>query len=216
MKLHKDTFEKISEQRKEKLVSVAISEFARNGYNATNINNIAEKAGISIGSMYSYFASKEDLFLYIVEEGYEMLESAFAEINIEEGDIFNFFEQLFRTAQKYARTYPEMNQIYLDITTQGLSKLSKRLSYKIESITAVTYKEIINKAKGKGIIDKDIDENLLSFILDNLVIMYQFSYTSDYYKERMKIFLGSESIDEEKVIEGIMKYIKRAFIVKEV
>ena len=36
---------------------------------ATNINTMAEKANISIGSMYSYFASKEDLFLAIVDEG---------------------------------------------------------------------------------------------------------------------------------------------------
>lgn len=210
-KFHKKTFEKISEERRRKIFDVAISEFAANGYNGTNINVIVKKAGISIGSMYSYFASKEDLFLTIVDKASQMLQSALKEVNIDDGDIYGMFEQLLWIAHNYAVTYPEMNQIYLDITTQGLSSLSNRLSHTLEEITAKMYHDVINRAKEKGLIDSSIDERILSFCLDNLITMYQFSFTSDYYKERLKIFLGDDMADDnEKVILGIMKIVKKA------
>lgn len=208
---YKSTFEKISEDKREKIFAVSISQFAQNGYNATNINNIAKEAGISIGSMYSYFASKEDLFLTIVDEGYHLLEKALEEVHMEEGDIFEAIERLFRVTRDYAKKYPEMNQIYLDLSTQGLSSLSSRLSRQMESITAKLYAKVLKKAKEEGTISPDIDEQLISFYLDNLLVMFQFSFTSDYYKERMKVFLGEEGAqDEDKIIKGITQFIKKA------
>lgn len=208
---YKKTFEKISEERRRKIFNVSIIEFAANGYNGTNINVIAKKAGISIGSMYSYFASKEDLFLTIVDNASQILENALKEVDIDEGDIFWIFEQLLQVAQNYAKTYPEMNQIYLDITTQGLSSLANRLSHKLEEITAELYRDVIERAKIRGVINADIDAHILSFCLDNLVVMYQFSFTSDYYKERMRIFLGDDiPSDDERVIKGIMKFVRKA------
>ena len=208
---YKPTFKKTSEERRQKVFEVAISEFAANGYNATNINVIAQKAGISIGSMYSYFNSKEDLFLTIVDMGFSLLETVLKEVNAEEDNIFDAFEGLLRASQTYTLNYPELNQIYLDLTTQGLSFMSEKLSHKLESITAELYRKIIRKAKQEGLVCKEIDEGVASFCLDNLIIMFQFSFTSDYYKKRMEIFIGNQTTkDDEDIIQGIMKFIKRA------
>jgi AcrR family transcriptional regulator len=191
-------------------MDVAISEFAQNGYNASNINTIAKKARISIGSMYSYFASKEDLFLTIVDTCFGVLESVLYSINIEEGDIFYILEKLLRASRYYAIKYPELNQIYLDITTQGLSKFSSRLSHKLEAITANFYMDILESAKDNNLIDNKIDYNIVSFCIDNLILMFQFSYTSDFYKELMKIFIGDSYIeDEQKIITEIMKFLRK-------
>jgi AcrR family transcriptional regulator len=211
VKYHKSTFDNTSEDRQQKVLGVAIAEFAANGYNATNINTIAKKAGISIGSMYSYFDSKEALFLTAVDKGCRLLEEALKEVDIENGDIFEIFERLLRISRHYAINFPELNQIYLDATTQGLSNLSSKLSRQMESITAELYCEVIKKAKQKGIINPETDEQLVSFCLDNLIVMFQFSFTSDYYKERMKIFLGQDALDdEERIIQGIISFVKKA------
>lgn len=213
-KFYKSTFEKISEDRRQKILDVAISEFAANGYNATNINVIASKAGISIGSMYSYFESKEALFLTIVDKGFHLLETALNKINVEEENIFDAFEKLLRISRDYAINYPEMNQIYLDLTTQGLSSLSSKLSRQMESVTAKLYRDIIIRSKEKGIVSTDLDEQLISFYLDNIIVMFQFSFTSDYYRERMKIFIGTEAVrDEERIIQGLIAFVKKALSV---
>lgn len=211
IKYHKNTFDNISNERRQRILDIATSEFAANGYNATNINVIAKKSKISIGSMYSYFASKEDLFLTIVDKGFHLLESTLNEINLSEGDIFQILEKLLRASRDHAINYPELNQIYLDITTQGLSHLSNKLSRKLEEITYNVYLEIIEKAKQNNLIDPNINEQILSFCIDNLIIMFQFSYTSDYYKERMKIFIGPESMKNgDEIIQGVVNFMKKA------
>lgn len=210
---YKNTFRKISKDKRERIFQVAISEFASKGYNATNINTIAKKARISIGSMYSYFASKEDLFLSIVDKGFELLGTALKEVNAEKGDVFEVIERLFKVAKEYTKNYPEMNQIYLDFSTQGLSSLSGKLSKKMETITKDLYVDILKKAKEEGTIRLDVDERLASFYIDNLLVMFQFSFTSDYYRERMKVFIGDEGIkDEDRIIEGMMEFIKKALL----
>ena len=37
--------------------------FARQGYHATAMDDVVRESGLSVGAIYTYFASKEDLFL---------------------------------------------------------------------------------------------------------------------------------------------------------
>jgi AcrR family transcriptional regulator len=51
-----------------KIVSAAASLFAEVGYEATTIAGVAERAGSSVGNVYKYFASKEELFQAVLPE----------------------------------------------------------------------------------------------------------------------------------------------------
>jgi AcrR family transcriptional regulator len=193
-----------------------MAEFAAHGYNATNINTIASNAGISIGSMYNYFESKEALFLTIIQNGVCDLEGVLKNVHKESDDIFEVLRHLFRASWDYALKNPEINQIYLDATTQGLAVMSAKLSQQIEKITYELYISIIEDAKKKGTIDPGVNSKLAAFFIDNLAIMIQFSISTDYYKERMKIFLNEGlSEDKESIIEGMVELFKKTFAKKE-
>ncbi len=210
-KLYKETFDKISDDKRSRILEAATTEFADKGFSAANINIIAKNAGISIGSMYNYFASKEDLFLTVFDEGYKLLETALIEVSNVEGDIFAKLEALIRTAQKTSRKYQKLTQIYLDSTSEGLTHLSRRLSRQFETITAHYYHEILNQAKAEGYISGDLDEKVTSFCIDNLIVLLQFSYASEYFTERMKIFAGEDILEnDDKIVKGIMRFIRGA------
>ena len=53
----------------EKIIAAATSLFARKGFGATNVQEIANAAGISTGLMYRHYASKEELFAALVRVG---------------------------------------------------------------------------------------------------------------------------------------------------
>lgn len=42
--------------------------FARQGYHATSIDDVVHESGLSVGAIYSYFASKEELFLALSDD----------------------------------------------------------------------------------------------------------------------------------------------------
>ncbi len=79
-KLTKPTFDNLSEEKRHLIIRTATSEFARNGFENTNINTIAEKAGISVGSLYKYFESKQDLFLFTIAHGTDVLKDVLSSI----------------------------------------------------------------------------------------------------------------------------------------
>jgi len=69
----KQQFEDIRTSSREKILSVALELFAKKGYHAATISQIAKKAKISKGLMYNYFASKEKLLDEIIQEGFNSL-----------------------------------------------------------------------------------------------------------------------------------------------
>ena len=55
-------------QTRARLVQAATTVFARRGYRAASVEEIAEEAGYSHGAVYSNFEGKADLFLAVFEE----------------------------------------------------------------------------------------------------------------------------------------------------
>lgn len=53
------------------LLDAAYAEFARRGFEAASLDDIAEAAGLSKGALYYNFAGKEELFLALVEQRLE-------------------------------------------------------------------------------------------------------------------------------------------------
>lgn len=57
-----------TELKRAELVAAAVSVFAERGYEQTSMEDIRERAGCSKGTLYSYFASKDELFLLTLLE----------------------------------------------------------------------------------------------------------------------------------------------------
>jgi len=57
------------EARPQELTAAALALFVEKGYAATRLDEIAAQAGVSKGTLYLYFTSKEELFKAVVREG---------------------------------------------------------------------------------------------------------------------------------------------------
>jgi AcrR family transcriptional regulator len=55
------------EQTRERLLDAASGVFARRGYAAASLDDVAQAAGYTKGAVYSNFASKADLFMALIE-----------------------------------------------------------------------------------------------------------------------------------------------------
>src|SRR6185437_198118 len=55
-------------ERPQEILDAAFHEFSRNGYATTTLERIAERAGVTKGTIYVYFDSKEHLFISMVQE----------------------------------------------------------------------------------------------------------------------------------------------------
>jgi AcrR family transcriptional regulator len=62
----KPRFRRRKEDRPQEITRAALEAFAENGYAATRVTDVAERAGVSKGLLYLYFRTKEDLFKAVI------------------------------------------------------------------------------------------------------------------------------------------------------
>lgn len=206
-------FEKISEEKRNKILEAATLEFSEHNFESANINHIAKRSGISIGSMYSYFNSKEELFYTVVHHAVSYLGLNVQDIASNEGDLFQKIEAVLQVIQSTSRTNEPMVRLYSQLTCENRMDLIERIVSEIESITAELYSRLLKDAQARGEIRDDINPRLFAFFLDNLFISLQFSYCSTYYKERLRVYVGEELFEQDELVaQQLMKFIRGALM----
>lgn len=208
---HKPTFENISQEKRIKILSTAVEEFATKGFENANINMIAKKAQVSVGSLYKYFDTKFDLFLTSVNYGVGCLEQILAPVIASDEDIMIKLEKIVRAAINFSKKNAVMIKLYNEFTTESNYELGQQISEKLERITADAYKQAIIQGQVAGEIRTDIDPAMAAFMVDNLLMGVQFSYACDYYKERYTIYAGKDIFEKEEfAIENMLRFVKAA------
>lgn len=74
--------------KQERIINAAIDEFFRNGYEKASTNEIVNKANISKGSLFKYFKSKKELYLFMHEHVMTIIDRIYDEMDWNETDLF--------------------------------------------------------------------------------------------------------------------------------
>ncbi len=138
--------------KKEKIISAAISEFARDGFEKASIDAIALKAKVAKGTVFYHFKSKNELFEEIVTEAYERLEK------IVEKKIENLkserekIEKIIEIEVDFIHKYRDLFSVYLGDTIKKVN------SFKIMD-------GVLKSGVVKGEFRKDLNINTVSVAL---------------------------------------------------
>jgi len=69
-----------SEETRSRILEAALGCFAERGYDATGVAEICQQAGVSKGAFYHHFASKQALFIALLDEWLKALDGQMAEL----------------------------------------------------------------------------------------------------------------------------------------
>lgn len=207
-----ENFRKISEEKQNKIIEAALNEFAQYGYSEANINKIAERAGVSVGSLYKYFNDKQNLYQTVVNISTDTLKEVLGQIVNENDDIFVIIEKIIGAIQLYSRTHQNMFKLYNEMTAENNYELTWKTAGSVEGVTADLYASLIEKAQNQGLAGTQFEPRYFAFFLDNLFVMLQFSYSCEYYRERLKMYIGENAINDDALMrEQLIKFIRGAF-----
>lgn len=203
---------KLTDDKLAEILEVGITEFADKGLDGANINVIAKKAGISVGVLYKYYDNKEMFFQACLRRSLDVLESVLREIIESDDKLLLRAEKMIRAVLHYSRGYSNYVKMYNVITSGRSQKYASVYAEEIESLSSKVYTEFIERAIRDKDIRDDINPKFFAFFFDNLLMMLQFSYSCDYYKERAKIYCGEDIFsNDEKVVADLLKFLESAF-----
>jgi AcrR family transcriptional regulator len=170
---------KIPHKLKERLYPVVLSQFASKDFHAVNIRDISKESGISSGTIYKYFKSKEDLLFSIIDD--KLLNLATLLRMHLEGieDIREMFRKMFWVTMNFFDNDPDL-AITAFITVPSKSFMASK-SYKRETELDIL-NGVVEKAKQKGAVISDIENHYFA----DLYIMITQRHIQNWYVHGMK------------------------------
>jgi len=102
----------------EAIVEAAAQVFARHGYAAGTTNRIAERAGVSIGTLYQYFPNKDAILLALIarhlQEGERMLAPVLTELVEHPPPVRVALERVLRGLLELHRHQPALHRVLFE------------------------------------------------------------------------------------------------------
>ncbi|MCK4766402.1 MAG: TetR/AcrR family transcriptional regulator [Candidatus Aminicenantes bacterium] len=169
-------------EKKDGIVTAAISEFAKKGFAKTTINDIAAAAGIGKGTVYEYFENKEAIINYSFGYFMRSLELDMEEILISKVPAREKLRQIFDLFSDMNNwSSVEFIELWFDFWSEGIrSKSSKGVLLKDMNLFYRSYRElfaaIIVEGMNNGSFRKNINpENAAAMIigaLDGIMVQW--------------------------------------------
>ena len=121
--------EQVREATRRAILDAALALFETDGYAQVSIRNIAAKVDYSPAAIYSYFPSKDDIFLALAEEGFRLLGAA----HLAHGTTDNPTDDLAAAAwhlYEFSRQHPQyFALVFLDRRVPRVGPESERFAF---------------------------------------------------------------------------------------
>jgi AcrR family transcriptional regulator len=117
----------------ERISGAALKLFVRYGYVNTTIDDIADACRLTKGAIYHYFASKEDLLLYLLNEIARESDDTLKRAETPGGSPSNKLVNLLHTHAKHAVEHPD-NFLLLVLTSLEFAHAAPRIRDRVSAI----------------------------------------------------------------------------------
>jgi len=156
------------EKRQDEIVQGALSLFFEKGFNRTSIREIASACGMSMGQLYHYISSKDDILFLVHKYMHELvvktlIRSGFESIEDPRGRLV---KALTTTVELIAENKKLFQFIYTESKHLGRDHLRAILEMDDKHVVGF-YRRVISEAKGGVLTEKEVDlaANLVVYIM---------------------------------------------------
>lgn len=142
-------------EKRRQILDAAIRTFARQGFHACRVSDIADEAGVAYGLVYHYFRSKDEILDTLFLERWDVMLEAIREVDA--GDLAAR-EKLRAIATFIVESYrhdPDLMKVIIVEVTRAANSFGRRHLDKIREAYALIA-EIVAKAQASGEFKRDV------------------------------------------------------------
>ncbi|HZW67114.1 MAG TPA: TetR/AcrR family transcriptional regulator [Pseudogracilibacillus sp.] len=191
------TFNNLNQEKQEQIINAAIKEFVQNGFEKASTNDIVKRAHISKGSLFNYFNSKKDLYLYLIEYSHKILRDLNDQIDLTEKDLFKRIEKAGMEKFYVQQRHPLVFDFFVALKQEESVEVRDVIKQNIDSIYDETFKKLyhaIDYSKFKDGIDIEKAIEILNWTmfglgekgLEEIVTFEDVDDFGEYYFEEWK------------------------------
>ncbi|MET8826696.1 TetR/AcrR family transcriptional regulator [Streptomyces sp. NPDC004610] len=162
------------ESTRQKLYEAAVTLIAEQGFSATTVDEIAERAGVAKGTVYYNFASKSVLFEELLRHGVGLLTASLREAAErsarEGGSQVDALDAMIRAGLEFIATYPAFTQLYVaELWRTNRAWQSTLLVVRKQAVAVV--EDVLRGGVDSGEFSEEIDIPLTAAALVGMVLV---------------------------------------------
>ncbi|MGG0671037.1 TetR/AcrR family transcriptional regulator [Sporosarcina koreensis] len=193
--------ESLIEKRREQIIDGAVQLFKEKGFHRATTRELAKAAGFSIGTLYEYIRTKEDVLYLVCDSIYNEVQSRLSTLMDQEGNI----EGLRMAIDTYYHLIDDMSDEFVVMYQESKSLPKDALQYvlKKEMEMVALFKNLLQACVRSG--EMRIDEEAVDMAAHHVVIQGQM------WAFRRWALRGTYNIEEfisfqtDQLFKGIVK-----------
>ena len=201
------TFRRLDPERQLAILSAIVDEAIERGPTAINIKRVAERAGVSVGALYTYFPDRDGMLDFAVElcvrvmtDEFNSYRPFFGELPLREA------LSLYLTGGiEWGKARFKMVQFFARAAYDHDSSLSDRLVRPIATILRETTRDILTQAAARGEIRDGVDLEAAARAIYGALIVVGDSQLLPYLNVYFQ--MNDEEMPIERTVEALLDLI---------
>ncbi|MCX4802121.1 TetR/AcrR family transcriptional regulator [Streptomyces sp. NPDC058682] len=166
---------------RQKLYEAAVTLIAEQGFSATTVDEIAERAGVAKGTVYYNFASKNELFEELLRHGVGLLtaslRTAAEETEASGGSRVEALDAMIRAGLVFIDRYPAFTQLYVaELWRTNRAWQSTLMVVRQEAVAVV--EKVLREGVERGELSAEIDVPLTAAAMVGMVLVAALDWQS--------------------------------------
>ena len=203
------TFRRLDPGRQEAILNAILDVAAERGPTSLNIKQVAKRAGVSVGSLYNYFGSRDGLLVFAIE-----LCARLASDTLDSFRPYLLALPLRKALAMYvtggvesSRTQMGLIRFFARAAYQGDPELGDRVVHPIATTLLGLVRDMLAQAAARGEIRADVDLEATARIVHVLMIVVGDSHLLPYLNDYFQVF--DDDIPPGRTMDAFLALILR-------
>jgi AcrR family transcriptional regulator len=203
------TFRRLDPDRQEAVLTAILDEAVEAGPTAINVKQIAKRAGVSVGALYTYFPNREGVLAFAIELSVRFMTDTFNSFRpyLAALPLREALSTYLTGGVEWSRAQAGLLQLFARVAYQGDPDLGEYLVRPIATTLREIVHDILTQAAARGEIREDVDLEATTRIVHALMIAVGDSQLLPYLNTYFQI--EGDDCPPERILESLIALIVR-------
>lgn len=201
------TFRRLDLDRQQAVLTAILEEAIEKGPADINVTQIAERAGVSVGSLYQYFGNRAGLLIFVTELVTLLAMDFFHAVipHLESLPLREALTAYFQGNLEWCQTQPAFVQFYTRAAYQGDLTLSDNVVRPIATVLRQSVYDILARAEQRGELRPGVDLEAAARVVYALLIALVDPMLLPYLNAYFQV--TDDDISSERVLDAAVEMI---------
>ena len=151
-----------AEEKRRRILDAAVRVFARRGFHASRVGDIAEEAGVAHGLLYHYFSSKDEVLQTVFRENWAELLERFEQVEASDEPADEKLHGIVKILLRTWRNDPDL----VTVMVREVGR-SPHLAAQVDDIGRgfEVIQRVIEQGQAEGVFRPELDARLASWVV---------------------------------------------------